>query len=156
MSGPHVLRTDGGARGNPGPAGSGFVLEEAGGSVIRRGGRFLGVATNNQAEYDALIWGLETALSLGVRAIEVRADSELVVRQVNGHYRVKNAGLIPLHRRACDLLARFPQRTILHVRRAENAAADALANEAMDRRATVGDAADASSGGQASLFGEDR
>ncbi len=148
----HVLRTDGGARGNPGPAGSGFVLEEPGGAVVRSGGRFLGVATNNQAEYDALIWGLETALEHGVRTIEVRADSELVVHQCNGRYRVKNAGLVPLHKKACELLARFDSAKVTHVRREENFAADGLANQAMDTRSTVGDGAGSAPGGQSSLF----
>jgi ribonuclease HI len=153
MSTAHVLRTDGGARGNPGPAGSGFVLEDPDGAVVRSGGRYIGETTNNQAEYDALIWGLETALEHGVRSIEVRADSELVVRQVNGHYRVKNAGLVPLHRKACALMREFSSARITHVRREENVAADELANQAMDTRSTVGDGAGSAPGGQASLFG---
>jgi ribonuclease HI len=140
----HILRTDGGARGNPGPAGSGFVLEGPDGGVERSGGRYLGETTNNQAEYDALEHGVTT--------IEVRADSELVVRQVNGHYRVKNAGLVPLHRTACALLGRFPSARVVHVRREENTAADELANQAMDARATVGDGAASAPGGQSSLF----
>lgn len=152
MVAPHILRTDGGARGNPGPAGSGFVLEGPDGSVERSGARFLGEITNNQAEYHALIWGLETALEHGVRAIEVRADSELVVRQVNGHYRVRNAGLVPLHRKACALLRQFASAKVVHVRREENCAADELANRAMDTRSTVGDGAEGAPGGQASLF----
>jgi len=153
MSETFVLRTDGGARGNPGPAGSGFVLEGPDGVVVRTGGRFLGHATNNQAEYDALLWGLETAIEHGVRAIEVRADSELVVRQVNGHYRVKNVGLVPLHRKACELLGRFASAKVVHVRREENTAADELANAAMDCRGTVGDGADSAPCGQSTLFG---
>jgi ribonuclease HI len=136
----HVLRTDGGARGNPGPAGSGFVLEGPSGTVERSGGRYIGETTNNQAEYDALIWGLETALQHGVQAIEVRADSELVVKQVNGHYRVKNAGLVPLHRKACALLSQFASAKVVHV------------NQAMDTRSTVGDGAGTAPGGQSSLF----
>jgi ribonuclease HI len=84
-----VLRSDGGARGNPGPAGAGFVIEE-GGEIVCRGGRFLGECTNNVAEYEALLWGLENALGLGIDSIVVYADSELLVKQLNGQYRVKN------------------------------------------------------------------
>jgi ribonuclease HI len=153
VEGAYVLRTDGGARGNPGPAGAGFVIEDAGGAVVRSGGRFLGVATNNVAEYEALVWGLRTALDHGVERIEVRADSELVVRQVNGRYKVKNAGLVPLHRTVCELLKRFASWRVVHVRREENAAADELANVAMDTRATVGDGVETELGGQSSLFG---
>jgi ribonuclease HI len=88
-----------------------------------------------------------------VRAIEVRADSELVVHQCNGRYRVRNAGLVPLHKKACELLARFESAKIVHVRREENVAADGLANQAMDTRSTVGDGAGSAPGGQSSLFG---
>jgi ribonuclease HI len=84
------------------------VLEDASGAVVADGGKFLGVATNNEAEYEALRWGLETALARGVRAIEVRADSELVVRQVLGVYRVRNARLAPLHAQVMRLLASSP------------------------------------------------
>jgi ribonuclease HI len=152
---PHVLRTDGGARGNPGPAGAGFVLEDASGAVVADGGKFLGVATNNEAEYEALRWGLETALARGVRAIEVRADSELVVRQVLGVYRVKNARLAPLHAQVMRLLGGFEAHHMVHVRRAENQAADDLANAAMDCRGTVGSASAADGTRQERLFEED-
>lgn len=136
---PHwVLRTDGGARGNPGPAGVGFVLEDPAGVVVRSGGRYLGETTNNVAEYRALLWGLEIAHEVGVTHLEVRADSELVVRQLNGHYRVKNAGLAPLYAEAVRSLARFGTVRIVHVRRHENQAADELANAAMDSRGSVG------------------
>jgi ribonuclease HI len=151
--GTYILRTDGGARGNPGPAGAGFVIEDSEGTVVRSGGRFLGVATNNVAEYEALVWGLQTALDHGVQRIEVKADSELIVRQVNGHYKVKHAGLVPLHRTACSLLKRFASSRVVHVRREENAAADELANRAMDARETIGDGVLPGSGGQTSLFG---
>lgn len=146
-----TLRTDGGARGNPGPAGAGFVLESPAGEVVRSGGRFLGVATNNVAEYEALVWGMRTALAHGVRSLKVCADSELVVRQMNGQYKVKNEGLRPLYQQACGLVRRFDRVEIVHVRRADNAAADALANEAMDLRAVVGDGV-GDDEGQASLF----
>lgn len=151
-----TLRTDGGARGNPGPAGAGFVLEAEDGAVIAQGGRYLGEATNNVAEYEALIWGLETARQLGVRRLTVLSDSELVVRQVTGVYRVKHENLRPLFLRALDLLRAFPERDVRHVRRADNAAADRLVNEAIDVRGPVGDAIVPARGiGQGTLFDAD-
>lgn len=152
MAGLHTLRTDGGARGNPGPAGAGFVLEDESGAVVRSGGRYLGSVTNNVAEYEALIWGLETALHQGVTRLRVCADSELVVRQVNGVYRVKNEGLKPLFAKVKALLGRFASVEIVHVRREQNAAADELANKAMDARATCGDGIEAGADSQGSLF----
>lgn len=148
----HTLRTDGGARGNPGPGGAGFVLQDASGATVRRGGRYLGCVTNNVAEYEALIWGLRTALDQGVRHLRVCADSELVVRQLTGVYRVKNEGLKPLFACASAQLRRFESAEIVHVRRAENDAADALANEAMDLRASVGDGVEEGDDAQSSLF----
>jgi ribonuclease HI len=147
-----TLRTDGGARGNPGPAGAGFVLEDEGGAIVRSGGRFLGVATNNVAEYEALIWGMRTADAHGVRRLRVCADSELVVKQLNGAYRVKNEGLKPLFAKASALLKHFESVDVVHVRREHNAAADALANEAMDLRADVGDGVAEGPDPQGSLF----
>lgn len=152
MAATHTLRTDGGARGNPGPGGAGFVLEDAGGAVVRSGGRFLGSVTNNVAEYEALIWGLETALDQGVAHLRVCADSELVVRQMNGIYRVKNEGLKPLFARTQSLLRRFGSVEIVHVRREQNVAADELANTAMDGRTTVGDGVDPEDPAQPPLF----
>lgn len=152
MAATHTLRTDGGARGNPGPGGAGFVLEDSSGAVVRRGGRFLGSVTNNVAEYEALIWGLETALDHGVARLRVCADSELVVRQMNGIYRVKNEGLKPLFARAQALLRRFGSVEIVHVRREQNSAADELANTAMDGRTTVGDGVDPDDPAQPPLF----
>ena len=140
MDGIFTLRTDGGARGNPGPAGAGFVLEDSTGAIVRGGGAFLGVATNNVAEYRALILGLQLAESFSVRRLRVCADSELVVRQVTGVYRVKNEGLRPLFAEVRALLDGFDSCEVVHVRREHNGAADALANEAMDRQADVGDA----------------
>jgi len=134
-----VLRSDGGARGNPGPAGAGFVIE-VDGEIVCRGGRYLGIATNNVAEYEAMIWGLENVRELGHRSVSVFADSELLVKQVNGQYKVKNAGLKPLFLRVLALLRAFESFEVCHVRREDNCAADAMANEAMDARATVGDA----------------
>jgi len=133
-----VLRTDGGARGNPGPAGAGFVLHGSDGTLLSSGGRFLGDATNNIAEYEALIWGLETALDLGVSDITVLCDSELVVRQVNGVYKVKHPNMRPLFVRTLELLRRFGAFQVRHIPRAENAAADKLVNEAIDLKGHVG------------------
>ncbi len=133
-----VLRTDGGSRGNPGPAGAGFVIEVAG-RVVCEGGCFLGVATNNVAEYEALAWGLDNLVKLGHHEVSVRCDSELVVKQVRGEYRVKKADLKPLHGRVLELLAGLADYDIKHVRREHNEMADALANQAMDVQATVGD-----------------
>lgn len=147
-----TLRTDGGARGNPGPGGAGFVLEDETGAVVRSGGRYLGCVTNNNAEYEALIWGLRTALDHGVTQLRVCADSELVVRQINGQYRVKNEGLKPLFAQAKALLGRFASVEVVHVRREQNAAADALANEAMDTRATCGNGVEETDTGQSALF----
>jgi ribonuclease HI len=126
------LYTDGGARGNPGPAGIGARLLTADGDVVEELADSIGTATNNVAEYQALIAGLEIALDRGVERLDVFLDSELVVRQVNGQYKVKDAGLKPLHRQACLLLSRFHEVDVKHVRREQNAAADALVNQAID------------------------
>lgn len=133
-----VLRTDGGARGNPGPAAAAFVLESDDGCPVTHGGRFLGETTNNVAEYEALAWGLQTALDKGVREVLVLSDSELVVKQLHGEYRVKHDGLKFLHARVTALIARFDAVTVRHVPRADNKAADALVNEAIDLRGNVG------------------
>jgi len=148
-----VLRTDGGSRGNPGPAGAGFVIEREG-EIVCRGGSFLGTQTNNAAEYEALIWGLENVSKLGFSEVTVYADSELLVKQVNGAYRVKNEGLKPLFGKVVVLLRGFSKTRVEHVRREQNAEADAMANEAMDARVTVGNPACAPHGEapQGSLF----
>jgi ribonuclease HI len=146
-----VLRTDGGSRGNPGPAGAGFVVE-VGGEIVCRGGRFIESATNNVAEYEAFIWGLENVAALGHRDVDVFADSELLVKQINGQYRVKNAGLKPLFLRALSQLRQFDSFRVSHVRREMNEAADAMANEAMDACGTVGDAPVTPESGQDALF----
>jgi ribonuclease HI len=128
------------------------VLEDESSVVVRSGGRYLGCVTNNVAEYEALIWGLQTALDQGVTALRVCADSELMVRQVNGVYRVKNEGLKPLHAKARSLLGRFVSVEVVHVRREQNSAADDLANQAMDIRATCGDGVEGDEDGQQPLF----
>jgi ribonuclease HI len=149
-----VLRTDGGSRGNPGPAGAGFVIEVAD-EIVCRGGKFITSATNNVAEYEAFIWGLENVSALGHRNVTVYADSELLVKQVNGQYRVKNEGLKPLFTKALKLLRGFSSFKVAHVRREQNVDADEMANQAMDARATVGDPACEPGGAgtaQSSLF----
>lgn len=129
---PHVLYCDGASRGNPGPASYGFVLFDPSGHPVVEHGKTLGVATNNVAEYEGLVAGLEAALAAGVRHLEVRLDSLLLVRQVMGEFRVKAPGLKALHRRAVGLLTRFEKATIGHVPREQNGRADALANAALD------------------------
>jgi ribonuclease HI len=135
-----VLRTDGGSRGNPGPAGAGFVLETPGGAEICAGGRFLGETTNNVAEYEALVWGLEVARSRGIERLAVYCDSELVVRQMTGVYKVKHENMKPLFARASELARGFASVRFEHVLREQNKRADELANQAMDARETVGNA----------------
>ena len=127
-----TLYADGGARGNPGPAGSGAVLIDERGVIIAEMRRSLGHATNNVAEYTGLIIGLEEALRRGVDDLDVRLDSLLVVQQMNGVWKIKHPGLRPLALRAGELLARFPRRTIAHVPRELNALADAQVNRAID------------------------
>jgi ribonuclease HI len=127
-----TLFADGGSRGNPGPAASGAVLFDEQGAVLREVGTFLGTATNNVAEWTGLLTGLEAALDLGVDDIAVRLDSELVVKQISGAYRVKHAGLIPLHAKAKVLLRKFARVDVRHVPRKQNAAADALVNQVLD------------------------
>jgi len=135
-----TLRADGGSRGNPGPAGIGFILLDDSGNPVYRGGRFIGQATNNVAEYEALLWGMEVALAAQMGDILIELDSELVVKQLLGQYRVRNANLKPLHQRAMTLLKRFSRVSVAHIPRSSNTQADALANEAMDMKSQVGDA----------------
>jgi len=130
-----TLFADGGSRGNPGPSAFGVVIYDEHGTVIREIAEFIGIGTNNVAEWSGLIAGLAAALELGATDVAVRLDSELVVRQLSGQYRVKDAKLIPLAAQARSLLRRFHSADIAHVRRKENAAADALANQALDANA---------------------
>jgi probable phosphoglycerate mutase len=137
-----VVEVDGGARGNPGPAGAGIViLDAADGAPLHEAGIFIGPATNNVAEYRGLLAGLEAAARLGADEAHVVSDSQLLVRQMTGEYRVRNAGLQPLHARAQELASQFARCTFRHVRREENTRADALANQAMNLRRNVEGAA---------------
>jgi ribonuclease HI len=129
-----VLWTDGAARGNPGPAGIGAILKSSAGEVLYTGSEYLGHTTNNVAEYKALILGLLGALQHGVGSIEVRADSELLIKQLKGEYRVKNAGLKPLFEQAKQLISRFSAVKLTHIRRELNGEADKLANLGIDQR----------------------
>ncbi|HEY1654489.1 MAG TPA: ribonuclease HI family protein [Candidatus Tumulicola sp.] len=131
-----TLFADGGSRGNPGPAASGAVLLGNDGEVVEERSLFLGIATNNVAEWNGLLIGLEAALDRGIRRLAIRLDSELVVKQVRGEYRVKHAGLQPLHRRAQTLLRRFERFDIEHVPRKRNALADSLVNHVLDQEAS--------------------
>ena len=126
------LSTDGGARGNPGPAAYGYVLEAEDGTVLDARGEAIGVATNNVAEYRALVAGLAKAVELGLDELEVVSDSELLVKQMRGEYKVKNAALQELNAAAEALARRVGRVTYTAVRREHNELADRLVNEALD------------------------
>ena len=126
-----TVNVDGGARGNPGPAAIGVVLRE-GGEIVEEVGETIGEATNNVAEYRALLRGIELAAAHEAEELELIGDSELVVRQVEGRYKVKNSGMKELHEEVKRALRGFGSWSIRHVRRAENADADRLVNEALD------------------------
>lgn len=126
------IYTDGAARGNPGPAGAGWVILGDQGRELVQKKKYLGELTNNQAEYQALLYALEDAQKLGGKGLCLFADSELMVRQINGDYKVKNEGLKPLFQKALLTLSKFQEYTINHIPREQNAKADQLANEAID------------------------
>ncbi len=133
-----IIHTDGGAKGNPGPAGAGVVICDArDGMCIHEAGLFLGRATNNVAEYQGMLYGLRTAKQLGARHVQLVSDSELMVRQMLGQYRVKNAGLKPLYAEATQLTREFESFQIRHVRREHNAQADKLVNLAIQQKQNV-------------------
>lgn len=128
-----TLWTDGGARGNPGPAAYGYVLEAADGTVLAAHGEAIGTATNNVAEYRALIAGLEKAVEVGVEELDVVSDSELIVKQMRGEYRVKNEALRELSQRAARLARELDAVRYTAVRREHNKLADQLVNDALDK-----------------------
>lgn len=134
-----ILHTDGGSRGNPGPAAIGVVveIEKKGGSteVLGAVAELIGLASNNVAEYRAIIRGLEEARRLGADSVTCLLDSELVVRQLNGQYKVKHADMKPLHQRVRELASEFALVTFQHVPRDQNAEADKLVNQALDAAA---------------------
>ena len=133
LAGEWTVRCDGGSRGNPGPGALGYALYDPQGNEVEARGEKLGVVTNNVAEYRALIAGLEAAARHAVPALRVCMDSELVVRQMGGEYRVKNEGLRPLYDKARHAAVKLPKVRYVFVRRAENARADGLVNETLDR-----------------------
>ena len=128
----YIVYTDGAARGNPGPGGAGAVVQHPSGERVAEVREYLGCVTNNVAEYRALLLGLERARQLGARCVEVRSDSELLVKQMRGEWKIKNDALRTLARRAHVLAAEFERVSYVHVRREFNKAADRLANQAID------------------------
>ena len=130
-----VVHVDGGARGNPGPAAAGAVVSAPDGEVLGEASELLGIATNNVAEYRGLLLGLAQAKALGATEVEVVNDSELIAKQVNGAYKVKHPAMRPLYLEAMAALREFDAWSIRSVPRAQNAAADALVNQALDRLA---------------------
>ena len=148
----YTMKTDGGSRGNPGPSAIGFSIS-LGGEVLADGGWPIGRGTNNEAEYKALIWGLENALSMGVRSIRCISDSELMVNQVNGRYKVGSKALKPLWEEVQELKTRFSGFSLEHVLRKFNKEPDSLCNQALDAGGPVGSYRVAFSGGLGGLFG---
>ena len=133
-----VVHVDGGARGNPGPAAAAAVASTQGGEVLREASVYIGEATNNVAEYRAVLLGLELARSLGAHEVEVVNDSELVARQIGGQYKVKHAGLKPLFLETVEALRGFDRWSVRNVRREHNVRADELVNEELDRATSGG------------------
>lgn len=128
------MYSDGGSRGNPGEAGIGVYIEDENGNTLRELCQFIGTQTNNIAEYKALSRGLEAALDMGITEISCLLDSELVVKQIKGEYKVKNEGIIPMYNMIMPLINKFQSFEIRHIRRELNKKADALANKAMDMK----------------------
>lgn len=128
-----IINVDGASRGNPGPAAIGAILKDETGNVLGSISRTLGVTTNNQAEYQAIIAALEKAVVMGAKRVTVKSDSKLVVEQINGRYKIKNSGLRPLYQRVVQLVGSIESFSIVYVPREQNAEADALANKALDR-----------------------
>ena len=127
-----IIWVDGAARGNPGPAAIGATIKDEQGKLVASISQRIGTTTNNQAEYKAIITALEKAISLGAKHVELKSDSELVVRQISGKYRVKNANLKPLYQKVKQLQSSFEGFTIAHIPREQNREADRLANRALD------------------------
>ena len=133
---PFIIYIDGASRGNPGEAAFGIHVTDSSGTERAALYGYLGRASNNVAEYQALIHALQWALRQGARRVSVFSDSELVVRQIEGRYKVKHPDMIPLHRQAVSLLHRFEKAAVGHVRREQNREADRLANQALDEKAS--------------------
>lgn len=129
-----IINTDGGSRGNPGPGACGAVLKDRNGNIVAQKGKFLGVCTNNEAEYQGLILGLETAVEMGADNAEVLMDSELVVKQLKGEYRVKNAKLFPLYQQVKALEQKIGEVFYRAIPREQNKLADAMVNKVLDEQ----------------------
>lgn len=129
-----IIYTDGGSRGNPGEAGIGIVIEDMEGNIIKELSQYIGIQTNNVAEYKALSRALEIALDMGIAKVKCRLDSELVTKQIKGEYKVKNERMIPMYNMVMPLVHKFDEFHIEHIRREYNKKADALANKAMDEK----------------------
>lgn len=129
-----ILQTDGASRGNPGMAGAGIIIADENGRKIETLGKFLGVTTSNQAEYKALIAGLEATRRYNPTSVAVHSDSELMVKQMNGQYHVRNPSILPLYLKATELAGLLPEVTFQHVPRERNEQADRVANMAIDTR----------------------
>ena len=129
-----IVFTDGGARGNPGPAALGVVIYDASGKIVKKYGRYLGEKTNNEAEYEAVISALESSSELGAEYVDFNLDSELVVRQLNGIYKVKNHRMQALLIRVRNLETKFKKITFKHIPREKNHLADELVNKAIDEK----------------------
>ncbi len=127
-----TIYTDGAAKGNPGPAGAGWVVIDSKGKTVLENKKYLGELTNNQAEYGALLLALEDAVKVGANKLLLCADSELMVRQLKGEYKVKNDGLKPLFQKAVLTLSKFESYTLKYIPREQNSKADRLANEAIE------------------------
>jgi len=134
-SGRVIIYSDGGSRGNPGPSASGFVVMDAEENVIHQGGLYLGITTNNQAEYHGVRLGLEKALEMGAKIVDFRLDSLLVVNQLNGIYKIKNHELLPINERIKELITQFDRVTFSHVRREYNQLADGMVNKILNAQA---------------------
>ncbi len=130
-----IIYSDGGSRGNPGPSASGFVIMSAKEHVVHEGGMYLGITTNNQAEYHGVRLGLEKALEMGARTVDFRIDSLLVVNQMNGIYTIKNRELWPIHERIQELVKKFDKVTFTHVKREFNQLADGMVNKILNAHA---------------------
>jgi ribonuclease HI len=130
-----TIYTDGGSRGNPGPSAAGYVILNPGQEVIAEGGEYLGITTNNQAEYHGVRIGLEKALELKYRRVDFKIDSMLVVNQMKGFYKIKNRELWPIHERIRELMKKFDKVTFSHVAREFNQLADGMVNKTLDAHA---------------------
>lgn len=127
-----IIYTDGASRGNPGEAGIGVVIFDKKDKLVKEISRYIGTATNNVAEYKALIEGLKAGLEMSARHVHIKSDSQLLIRQLTGIYRVKNEGLKPLHEEALSLLQKFRKYELEHISREDNKLADKLANEGIE------------------------